>query len=85
MNIVNMTATEIAAEIKNGKITAIDAVKAFCENIEKNENKINAFITTNKEKAIKKAEEVQIKINKGELSGPQVYPLPLKITSALKI
>ncbi len=79
MNIVNMTATEIAAEIKNGKITAIDAVKAFYENIEKKENKINAFITTNKEKAIKKAEEVQIKINNGELSGPLAgVPIAIK-------
>lgn len=70
MNIINMTATEIGAEIKKGNITSVDAVKAFFGVIEKKEKSINAFISTNKEYAIKRAEEVQIKINSGELTGP---------------
>ncbi len=69
MNIINMSATEIGAEIKKGNITATDAVKAFYQVIESKEGVINAFISTNKQEALKRAEEVQAKINSGELSG----------------
>ncbi len=79
INIIDMTATEIGAEIKKGSFTVVDAVRAFYEVIEREENNINAFISTNKEEALKKAEAVQSKINSGELTGPLAgVPIAIK-------
>ncbi|MBR6573190.1 MAG: Asp-tRNA(Asn)/Glu-tRNA(Gln) amidotransferase subunit GatA [Clostridia bacterium] len=69
MNINKMTALDIGAEIKKGNITAVDAVKAFYDTIESTDNIINAFITTNKAEALRKAEDVQKKIDSGKLTG----------------
>lgn len=70
MDILNMTALEIGAAIKEKKITAVDAVKAVLDAISKTDWAVNAYITVNGEEALKKAEEVQLKIDKGELTGP---------------
>ncbi len=69
MNITNMTAVEIGAEIKKGSITAVDAVNAFYHVIETKESLINAFITLDKKAALKRAEEVQSQIESGKLTG----------------
>ena len=70
MDILNMTALEIGAAIKEKKITAVDAVKAVLDAISKTDWAVNAYITVNGEEALKKAEEVQAKIDEGELTGP---------------
>lgn len=70
MDILNMTALEIGAAIKAGQITAVDAVRAVIEQIEGTDKEINAYITVNGEEALKKAAEVQEKIELGVLTGP---------------
>lgn len=70
MDILNMTALEIGAAIKKKEITVVDAVKAVLDSIAKTDWAVNAYITVNGEEALKKAEEVQAKIDAGELTGP---------------
>ncbi|MBQ1183040.1 MAG: Asp-tRNA(Asn)/Glu-tRNA(Gln) amidotransferase GatCAB subunit A, partial [Clostridia bacterium] len=70
MDILNMTALEIGAAIKKKEITTVDAVKAVLDSIAKTDWAVNAYITVNGEEALKKAEEVQAKIDAGELTGP---------------
>ncbi len=70
MDILNMTALEIGAAIKKKEITAVDAVKAVLDSIAKTDWAVNAYITVNGEEALAKAEEVQAKIDAGELTGP---------------
>lgn len=70
MDILSMTALKIGAAIKEKKITAVDAVKAVLDSIAKTDWAVNAYITVNGEEALKRAEEVQLKIDKGELTGP---------------
>ena len=70
MNITYMTAIEISKAIRQKQISAADAVNAFFEQIEKTDNKLNAYITICKEKAFKKAEQIQKKIDSGELITP---------------
>lgn len=70
MDIMNMTALEVGAEIKKGNITSVDAVKAVFDAIEAKDGAVNAYITLNKEAALQKAAEVQEKIDKGELTSP---------------
>ncbi len=70
MEILKMTALELGHEIKSGNVKCIDAVNAIFDAIVEKDEKINAYITLNKDAALKKAEEIQVKIDAGELSGP---------------
>ena len=68
--IIEMSALELSRAIKDKKITVIDATKAYLEQIEKNEPKLNAFITVTSEYALERAAAVQAQIDKGEDLSP---------------
>ncbi len=70
MSILDMTAVELAAAIKNKEVTVEDAVSAVLDQIEKKESAYHCYVTVDKEGALKKAKEVQDRIDKGELTGP---------------
>lgn len=70
MDILDLSAIELAAKIKAGEVTAVEAVEAVLSQIEKSEDALNCYVTLDKEGALKKAEEVQKKIEAGELTGP---------------
>ena len=69
MNILDMTAVELAAAIKEKKVTAPEAVEAVFGQMEKSEETFNCYVTVDKESALLQAEEVQKKIDAGELAG----------------
>ena len=68
MDILKMTALELGKEIKNGNIKCVDAVNAVFQAIEEKDELINAYVSLNKEEAIKRAQEVQAQIDNGELT-----------------
>lgn len=70
MSLLELTAVELAKEIKAGKTTAVEAMKAVLEQIEKTEETYHCYITIDKEKAMQAAKEVQEKIEAGTLTGP---------------
>lgn len=70
MDILSYTAVELAAAIKEGKTTAVEAMQAVLQKIEETEKTINAYVTIDKEAALQKAAEVQKRIEAGELTGP---------------
>ena len=70
MSLLDLTAVELAKEIKAGKTTAVEAMKAVIEQIEKTESEYNCYITFDKEKAMVAAKEAQEKIEAGTLNGP---------------
>ena len=70
MKLTDMTAVELAAAIKAGKTTAVDAVKEVLSNIEEKEELLNCYVTLDKQGALEQAEKVQKKIEAGELTGP---------------
>ena len=71
MEIMSLTAVELARKIKNGELTAMDAAKAALEKIKEKEESIHSYVTVlPEEQVITKAEEVQKKIESGELTGP---------------
>ncbi len=70
MNILDMTAVELAAAIKEKKVTVQEAVEAVLTQIEKSEDTFHCYVTTDKKGALLQAEEVQKKIDAGELTGP---------------
>lgn len=70
MSILDMTAVELAAAIKNKEVTVKEATEAVLDQIEKSESTYHCYVTVDKEGALKQAEEVQKKIDAGELTGP---------------
>ena len=71
MNLMSLTAVELGKKIKSGEVKVADAVNDAFAHIEKQDKTINSFVTvTNKEEALKKAEEVQKLIDEGKLTGP---------------
>ena len=70
MSILDLTAVELGKKIKAKEITVVDAVKASLEQIKKLEPVVHAYVTVDEEGALKKAEEVQRRIDDGTLTGP---------------
>lgn len=70
MDILAYTAVELAARIKEKEITAVDAMEAVFEKIDQVEKEYHCYVTIERETAMKRAEEVQKKIEAGELTGP---------------
>ncbi len=70
MDILSLTAVELAKAIREGKTTAVEATQAVLDKIEAVEDGFHCYVTIEREKALKQAEEVQKKIEAGELTGP---------------
>lgn len=70
MSLLDLTAVELGAAIKAGKTTAVDAMQAVIDQIEKVESEINSYVTFDKEAALKEAQRVQSEIDAGTLTGP---------------
>ena len=70
MDILSYSAVELSAAVKEGKVTAVEAMEAVLSRIDERESDINAYVTIDREQALKAAAAVQEKIEKGELTGP---------------
>lgn len=70
MDILKLTAVELAARIKTKEVTVKEAVEAVFARIDENEETLHCYVTLDKEGALQKAEEIQKKIDAGELTGP---------------
>jgi len=76
---LNMSALELSAAIKDKKIGVIEAVNAYISRIESNDGGINAFHTVSKEYALVRAAAVQAQIDAGEPLSPLAgVPIALK-------
>ena len=79
MEFREMTAAEIGQTIKAGEMTAVDAVKAALAEIKRQDEVLNSFVTVDEEGALKRAAEVQKRIESGELTGPLAgVPIAIK-------
>lgn len=69
MSLMNLTAVELGKKIKNKEVTVVEATKAALDAIDAKEDKVNSFVTVDREGALKRAEEVQKLIDDGKLDG----------------
>ena len=70
MSLMQLTAVELGKKINAGEVSVVEATEAALNAIEAKEEKINSFVTVDREGALKQAEEVQKKIDAGELTSP---------------
>lgn len=70
MDIMSMTAVELGKKIKAGELSAEEAVEAAFLRIEKTEKDVHGFLALDKERALKRARQVQIQIKEGTMTAP---------------
>ncbi len=79
VNIIKLTAAEIAARIASGELTAVEVTEAHLARIEAVDEKVHAFLHVDREGALAQARAVDEKRAKGEKLGPLAgVPLALK-------
>lgn len=79
MSILNKTALEIGQMIKDKKVSSVEVTKEMLNSIKEKDEKVNAYITVLEDKAIESAQEVQTKIDNGELTSPLAgVPMAIK-------
>ena len=70
MDILSLTAVELAKAIREGKTTAVEATQVVLDRIAAAEDVYHCYVTVERDKALQRAAEVQKKIEAGELTGP---------------
>ena len=70
MDLLKLTALELGRKIKAGEVTVREAVRAVIEQAKEVEPTINSYVTLDEEGAYAQADEIQKKIDAGELTGP---------------
>ena len=68
---MSLTAVTLGKKIKAGDVSVAEAAKACMDSIERYDSEYNCFVTVaDREGVMKQAEEIQKKIDNGELTGP---------------
>ena len=82
MDIIRLSATDIAKKIADGEITAVDAAKAYIAQINAVEGKVDAYLYFNEEEVLACAKDTQEKIDALKKEGkplPQLAGVPVAI------
>ena len=83
--IIKMTATDLAAKIKNKELSSVEVTKAFIDRIKEVDPKIKAYVTVCEEYALKQAKISDDKIAKGENIGTlEGVPIAIKDNILIK-
>ena len=69
MNITDLTVHELKDKLSKKELTVKEITKAYVDTIKEKEPEIQAFVTTLTDEALKRAENIQGKIEKGEIKG----------------
>jgi len=79
MNITELTVHELKEKLDKKEITITDITKAYVDRINEKEKDVQAFVTLTTEEALNKAEEIQAKVENGEISTPYAgIPIGIK-------
>lgn len=70
MSLMQLTAVELGKRLKAGQVSVTEATEAALLAIEERETEINSFVTVDREGALKRAAQLQKKLDAGELTSP---------------
>ncbi|WP_226041677.1 amidase [Natrinema sp. DC36] len=83
--LTRLSAVKLAARIRDGDVTATEAVETHLERIDERDDEINAFVTVCADEALEAAAEADRALEEGENGGPlHGVPLALKDLGAQK-
>jgi amidase len=77
-DLVFLSASELAEKIKSHQVTSLEVVNAYLDHIEKHNHTLNAIVTLDKDAAIRRAQEADAALARGELWGP-FHGVPITI------
>ena len=80
--LLELTAVQLAARIKAGEVSAVEAVQAVIDQIDQTEEEFHCYVTMDKEGALERAREVQKKIDAGNCAG-RLAGVPIAIKDNL--
>ncbi len=69
MDITKLTVHELQEKLKNKELTVTQITKAYVDRINEKEKDVQAFVTTLTDEALEKAQNIQTKIENGEITG----------------
>ena len=78
-NLNTLTTSELSDLIRNGDISSEELVRATLDSIQSNDNKINSFITVNKEDSIEKAKKVDKEMKNNSFEKTFLTGIPILI------
>lgn len=70
MELLSLSAVELGAAIKEGKATAVEAMRAVLDRIDQTEGLYHCYVAVDRAAALCRAEKTQKRIEAGELAGP---------------
>ncbi len=70
MKLMEMTAVQLGRKIKAKEVTVVEATRAALDMIKEHDDLYKCYVTVDEEGALKQAEEVQLLIDDGTLTGP---------------
>ena len=70
MDILSLTAVELAKAIREGKTTAVEATQAVLDEIAAGEDTYHCYVTRSRKKHYSRRRKYRKKIEAGELPGP---------------
>ena len=82
MDITELTVHELQEKLKNKELRITDITKAYADRINEKEKDVEAFVTVLSDEAIKEAEEIQNKVESGEITS-QYAGIPIGIKDNL--
>ena len=69
MEITQLTVHELKEKLSNKELTISEITKAYIDRINEKEKDIGAFVTVLEENSMKKAKDIENKVNSGEIKG----------------
>ncbi len=78
-NITELDALTLGREIASGNIKVREATESYLSSVKTKDEQYNCYVTVDEEGAMKAADEVQARIDKGELSGSPLAGVPVAI------
>ena len=69
MDITELTVHELQEKLKSKELTITQITKAYVDRINEKEKDVQAFVTLLTDESLKQAEEIENKVNKGEIKG----------------
>ena len=84
MEITEFTVHELKEKLANKKLSITDITKAYADRIADKEKDVGAFVTITSEEALKKAEEIEQKVNSGEIKG-SLAGIPIGIKDNINV
>ena len=83
-DLLNIPLAELIKDIKGGRVKSVELTRACLDRIKQLDPKIKAFVSVTETEALKRAEEIDAKIAKGEATG-ELAGIPIAIKDNMNI